>query len=135
MRWSTKKLVAIQFILYTLGGVVAFIAWTMILNGNSTLLNATIGDYLTGHFIRWTSRLFLWGPIVLASGLIALVSAWLILNGEKIGGYLGILVFLIGFTVNILVANVMFVHILLGLLIGWVLLAPLVFGWNDIFTQ
>ena len=40
---------------------------------------------------------------------------------------------LIGFAVDILVANVMFVHVLVGLLIGWVLLAPLVFGWDDIF--
>ncbi|MGY5876395.1 MAG: hypothetical protein RTU30_11670 [Candidatus Thorarchaeota archaeon] len=135
MRWSTRKLVAIQFTFYTLGGVAAFVAWIMILNGNSAILYATIGDYITGHFMRWTSRLFLWGPIVLASGLIALISAWLILKREKIGGYLGVVAFLIGFTVDILVANVMFVHILLGLLIGWVLLAPLAFVWNDIFTE
>lgn len=43
--------------------------------------------------------------------------------------------FLIGLAVDILVANVMFVHVLVGLLIGWVLLAPLVLGWDDIFEQ
>jgi len=43
--------------------------------------------------------------------------------------------FLIGLAADILVANVMFVHVHVGLLIGWVLLAPLVLGGDDIFEQ
>ena len=69
------------------------------------------------------------------SAVLALAALWLILKANKIGGYLGIISFLIGFTVDILVANVMFVHVLVGLLIGWVLLAPVIFGWDDLFEQ
>ena len=133
MRWPTAKLVAAQFLFYAVGGVFAFIAWVMIQTGYETLLNDVAGDYLSYHFLQWTSRLYFWGPLVLISAVLSFVGLWLILKANKIGGYLGIVSFLIGFAVDILVANVMFVHIVVGLLIGWVLLAPLVFGWDDIF--
>ncbi|MBY8997866.1 MAG: hypothetical protein KGD60_09045 [Candidatus Thorarchaeota archaeon] len=58
-----------------------------------------------------------------------------LLRANKIGGYLGIISFLIGFALDILVANVMFVHVQVGMLIGWVLLAPLIFDWYEIFEQ
>ena len=135
MKWASAKLVAAQFLFYTLGGVFAFIAWVMIQIGGETLLNDVAGNYLSYHFMQWTSRLYLWGPLVLISSVISLGAVWLILRANKIGGYLGIVSFLIGFAVDILVANVMFVHVLVGLLIGWVLLAPLVFGWEDIFDS
>ena len=135
MRWPNAKIVAAQFFFYTLGGAGAFIAWIMIQTGNEAVLIDLAGTYLSYHFIQWTSRLYLWGPLVLISAVLALAALLLILRGNKIGGYLGIVAFLIGFAVDILVANVMFVHVLVGLLIGWVLLAPLVFGWDDIFEQ
>lgn len=135
MRWSSAKFVAAQFFFYTLGGAFAFIAWVMIQTGREALLNDVAGDYLSYHFVQWTARLYLWGPLVLISAALSFVALWLILRANKIGGYLGIVSFLIGFAVDILVANVMFVHVLVGLLIGWVLLAPLVFGWDDIFEQ
>ena len=62
------------------------------------------------------------------SAVLDFIALWLILRANKIGGYLDIVSFLIGLAVDILVANVMFVHIPVGLLIGCVLLAPLVFG-------
>ncbi len=135
MKWPNAKIVAAQFFFYTLGGAGAFIAWIMIQTGNEALLIDVAGNYLSYHFIQWTSRLYLWGPLVLISAVLALAAVWLILGGNKIGGYLGIVSFLIGLVVDILVANVMFVHVLVGLLIGWVLLAPLIFGWDDIFEQ
>jgi len=135
MRWPNAKIVSIQFIFYTVGGVGAFVAWVMIQTGHEAILHDVAGSYLAYHFGQWTARLFLWGPIVLISALLALGTSWLILKGNKTGGYLGIVSFLIGFTVDILVANVMFVHILVGVLIGWVLLAPLVFGWDEIFDE
>lgn len=135
MKWPNAKIVAAQFFFYTLGGVFAFIAWVLILTGSEALLNDVVGDYLSFHFVRWTSRLFCWGPLVLISAILAFAALWLILRANKIGGYLGIVAFLIGFAIDILVANIMFVHVLVGLLIGWVLLAPLVFGWDDIFEQ
>lgn len=135
MRWPNAKIVAAQFFFYTLGGIGGFVAWVIIQTGNESLLPDVVGNYLSYHFLQWTSRLYLWGPIVLLSAGLALIALWLILRANKIGGYLGIISFLIGFSVDILVANVMFVHVLVGLLIGWVLLAPLVFGWDDIFEQ
>ncbi|MFW9844421.1 MAG: hypothetical protein ACFFEV_07585 [Candidatus Thorarchaeota archaeon] len=135
MRWPNSKIIAAQFFFYTLGGIGAFFAWIMIQTGNEATLHDVAGNYLTYHFLQWTSRLFLWGPIVLVSALLALVALWLILKADKIGGYLGIISFIIGFAVDILVANVMFVHVLVGLLIGWVLLAPLILDWDNLFDQ
>jgi hypothetical protein len=133
MRWSSPKLVAVQFFFYMLGGIGAFAGWVMIQTGNEDMLNDVVGDYLSYHFMQWTSRLYLWGPLVLISAALAFIALYLILERNKTGGYLGIVSFIIGFAVDILVANVMFVHVLVGLLIGWVLLAPLLLGWNDIF--
>ncbi len=135
MRWPNSKIIAAQFVFYTIGGIAAFIAWVMIQVGCTNLLHDVAGSYLSYHFIQWTSRLYLWGPIILISAVIAFVAGWFVLKANKIGGYLGIVSFSIGFVVDILVANVMFVHILVGMLIGWVLLAPLIFGWYDIFSQ
>ena len=135
MRWPNSKIVAAQFFFYSIGGIVAFVAWVIIQTGNETLLYDVVGNYLSYHFLQWTSRLYLWGPLVLISAVFALIALWLILKSNKFGGYLGLLSFLIGFVVDILVANVMFVHVLVGLLIGWVLLSPLLFGWDDIFEQ
>jgi len=133
MRWPNRKIVAAQFLFYTIGGISAFVAWVMIQTGHEELLLDVAGSYLSYHFMQWTSRLFLWGPLVLTSAILSFIGLWLILKMNKIGGYLGIVSFMIGFVVDILVANVMFVHVLVGVLIGWVLLAPLIFGWDDIF--
>ena len=43
--------------------------------------------------------------------------------------------FAIAFAVDVFVANVIFVHVLIGLLIGWVLLVPLLAGWDDLFEN
>ncbi|MFW9788812.1 MAG: hypothetical protein ACFFE2_14635 [Candidatus Thorarchaeota archaeon] len=135
MKWPNAKIVSAQFLFYTVGGIGAFIAWGMIQTGNEVLLEDIAGNYLTYHFLQWTSRLYFWGPLVLVSAVLAMATAWLIFQRNKIGSYLGILAVLIGFAVDILVANVMFVHVLVGILIGWVLLAPLVFGGDDIFES
>ncbi len=135
MRWPNAKIVSAQFLFYMAGGLGAFVAWVMIQTGHEAVLHDVAGSYLAYHFGQWTARLFLWGPIVLTSALLALVASWLILKKDRIGGYLGIVSFLIGFVVDILVANVMFVHVLVGVLIGWVLLSPLVFGWEEIFDS
>jgi hypothetical protein len=111
-----------------------FAAWVMIQSSNESMMTEIVGTYLSYHFLQWTSRLYLWGPIVLVSAIIALAAIWFILKANRIGGYLGIISFLIGFAVDILVANVMFVHILVGLLIGWVLLSPVILGWDDLFS-
>lgn len=135
MKWPNAKLVAAQFLFYVIGGVGAFIAWIMIQTGYETLLHDIVGNYLFYHFQQWTLRLFFWGLFVLISAALAFVAVILILQANKIGGYLGIISVLIGFAVDILVANVIFVHVLVGALIGWVLLSPLVICWDDIFNQ
>jgi hypothetical protein len=135
MKWPTDKLVAAQFFFYTIGSIAAFFSWFLVLTDGVPLLQAVAGDYLTGHFTRWTTRFFFWGPAVLSSGLLALASAYLILQERKIGGFLGIAAFLIGYAVDIIVANVMFVHVFAGLLIGWILLSPLLVGWDEIFSH
>jgi hypothetical protein len=60
MKWPSAKLVAAQFFFYSLGGVFAFMAWMMLLTGSEALLNDVVGDYLSYHFVQWTSRLTFW---------------------------------------------------------------------------
>ncbi|MFW9965084.1 MAG: hypothetical protein ACFFCX_16050 [Candidatus Sifarchaeia archaeon] len=107
----------------------------MIQTGHEELLHDIVGNYLFYHFQQWTLRLFFWGLLVLISAALVFIAVILILKANKIGGYLGIISVLIGFAVDILVANVIFVHVLVGALIGWVLLSPLVICWDDIFNQ
>jgi O-antigen ligase len=135
MKYPNRKIVAFQFSVYTMGAAAAFISWILTIFDHTDLLYSIAGEYLTGHFIRWTRRLFLWGPIILTSGLTAAVAALLVLNGRATGGYLAVASFAIGFAVDVFVANVIFVHVLIGLLIGWVLLVPLLAGWDDLFEN
>ncbi|MEM3730572.1 MAG: hypothetical protein QXG27_00945 [Candidatus Bathyarchaeia archaeon] len=48
------------------------------------------------------------------------------------GTYIGVISFFIGFTTNILFAQNILVHTLIGALIGWTLLAPLAIEWKDL---
>ncbi|MFW9838874.1 MAG: hypothetical protein ACFFE7_15260, partial [Candidatus Thorarchaeota archaeon] len=78
MKWPNAKIVSAQFLFYTVGGIGAFIAWGMIQTGNEVLLEDIAGNYLTYHFLQWTSRLYFWGPLVLVSAVLAMATAWLI---------------------------------------------------------
>ena len=63
---------------------------------------------------------------------LSLVSAFLLWRSKRLGAYLGTTSFMIGFVTNLVVARNLFVHALLGTLLGWILLVPMAIGWKRI---
>ena len=135
MSWPSRRVVTGQFLIYFIGGLAAFVAWIFVGFNQTALLELLAGSYLSDHFVRWTSELSLWGPLILVSSILALASAILIHRANRIGGYLGVISFGIGFAVDVLLAKTLFVHLAAGALIGWILLVPLLTGWDELFEQ
>jgi len=48
------KLVVIQFVVYGILGIFGFVAWVIAFSSSLSILEVLIGDYLMGHFARWT---------------------------------------------------------------------------------
>ena len=117
---------------YAVLGVLGFVAWTMAFTGSLSTLEVMVGDYLRGHFARWTAQLPSWGVLILTSAALSFSAAWLLQKLRKEGVYLGIISFSIGFVTNILCAQNILVHSLIGILIGWTLLAPLIILWKNL---
>ena len=126
------RLVVIQFAVYAILGLLGFVAWVMAFSNSLSTLEVICGRYLKGHFARWTAKFPSWGILILISATLSFGAAWLLHKSQKKGGYLGIISFLIGFVTNIIVARNIFVHSLIGILIGWTLLAPLIAMWEDL---
>ena len=126
------KLVVIQFAVYTFFGVLGFVAWALTFSNNTAVTEIIVGEYLQGHLMRWTTHFPLWGILLLISAILSFCAAWLLQNSRRIGGYLGTISFSIGFVTNIICAQNILVHSLIGFIIGWTLLAPLVVAWKDL---
>lgn len=126
------KLVVFQFGVYTALVILGFAAWMIAFTGNSSILEAIVGAYVHGHITRWTAKLPLWGILMLASGGFSLGAVYLLRNSRKEGAYLGFVSFSIGLVTNILFAQNVLLHTLLGILIGWTLLSPLAVAWDSL---
>lgn len=117
---------ALQFVIYTIFSVLGFVGWVMSIIG-------FIGEgYVSGHLTRWTEKFPIWGLIILATGVLSSAAAVLLWRSSRLGGYLGILSFALGFTTNIVVARNLIVHVGAGALIGWIMLVPLIAGWKSL---
>lgn len=117
---------AVQFAVYVFFGIIGFVAWTW-------SFTATLEyGYITGHLERWTTRLPIWSPIILATGILSLVTTDLLWKSKRPGGYLGALSFTIGFATNLAFAQNLLVHAFVGALIGWILLVPIIAGWKSL---
>jgi len=132
MQNSLIRLIVIQFTVYAIFGVLAFIAWAMAFSNSLSVLEVVVGEYFRGHFERWTAQFPLWGLLVLISAALSFGAAELLRRSRKEGGYIGVVSFSIGFITNILFARNILVHSLTGVLIGWTLLAPLVVAWKNL---
>jgi hypothetical protein len=119
-------LVVFQFVVYSFLSVVAFIAWAMAFTQNLSMVKLIVGQYIRGHLVRWTTQFPLWGVFMLISGVLSLVAVWSPWHSRREGAYIGIVSFSTGFITNIIFAQNILVHTLIGALIGWTLLAPLV---------
>ena len=126
------KLTVIQFAVYAVLGVLGFVAWAMAFSKNLVALEVIVGEYIRGHFIRWTIQFPFWGILLLMSAILSFCAAWLLQSSRREGGYLGIISFSIGFITNIIFAQNVLVHSLIGSLIGWTLLAPLAAAWKNL---
>ena len=132
MRTSIVKLAVLQFTLFSVACILAFIAWAIALMDGSHLLTMIVGAYISGHIVRWTIQLPLWGPLMLVSSALSIMTVWYLQSSRNEGGYLGIISFVIAFVTNLLFARNLLVHWAVGCAIGWTLIAPLVIGWDDL---
>jgi hypothetical protein len=132
MRTSIVKLVVLQFALFSVACSLAFIAWAITLMDGSNLLEMIIGEYIGRHIVRWTNQLPLWGPLMLVSSALSIMTVWYLQSARKEGGYLGIISFVIAFVTNLLFARNLLVHWAIGCSIGWTLITPLIIGWGDL---
>lgn len=121
------NLAVFQFVIYSVFGFIGFLAWA------GTFLGFQVGDsYIGGHLTRWTLKFPLWGLFILVSSVLSLIAANLLRRQKRLGGYLGIVSFTIGFIVNLLFARNLLVHTCVGALIGWTLFIPLLLGWKKL---
>lgn len=132
MRSALIRLVVIQFAVYTVFGMLGFVAWMAVLTKNFPILEGIVGEYIEGHLVRWTAQFPLWGIFILISATLSLCAVYFLLSSRREGGCLGIVSFFIGFMTNILFARNILVHSLVGALIGWTLLAPLAAAWKNL---
>jgi hypothetical protein len=96
------------------------------------LLEMIVGEYINSHVVRWTIQLPLWGPLLLISAGLSVMTVLYLRSARKEGGYLGIISFSIAFVTNLLFARNLLVHMAIGCSIGWTLIAPLAIGWSDL---
>ncbi|RLI41655.1 hypothetical protein DRO59_06380 [Candidatus Bathyarchaeota archaeon] len=126
------KLVIIQFAVYSAVCVLGFALWAIVFSGNLWVVEELVGEYIRGHLVRWTTKLPSWGIFVLISGVLFMSAVRFLRQHRMEGAYLGITSFLIGFLTNLLFARNLLVHGILGCLIGWTLLAPLILLWEHL---
>jgi hypothetical protein len=132
---ALNKLIILQFSIYTVISLLGFTSWLLAFTSNVSILKEIVGEYFYGHIIRWTGQFPPWGLLMLISAILSLAASYLLWYSRKEGAYLGIASFCIGFATNILFAQNILVHTLIGILIGWTLLAPLAAAWKNLKTK
>ena len=80
----------------------------------------------------WGQRLQILGHIALIVGVLSLVATGLLWKLRRLGGYLGIISFVIAFAVNVYVGEHLILHVIAGVIAGLVLFIPLAFGWKSL---
>ena len=80
----------------------------------------------------WGYRLPIFGQIALVVGVLSLVAAGLLWKLRRLGGYLGIVSFVIAFAVNVYVGEHLILHVVAGVVAGLVLFVPLTLGWKSL---
>ena len=124
-RDALLNFVEFQFVMYGIGGTLGFIGW--ILSLVFPLSAPGYLGYITGHLERWTINFMPWGVIILIAGLLGFVTAIFLSKHDILALILGILAFAIGFTANMIVARNPPAHLFVGVMVGWLILAPLIF--------
>ena len=87
---------------------------------------------LMNPIIPWGHRLPMLGEIALAVGVLSLVATGLLWKLKQLGGYLGIISFMIAFAVNVYVGEHLILHVIAGVIAGSILFIPLFLGWKSL---
>ena len=80
----------------------------------------------------WGYRLPILGHIALMVGVLSLAATGLLWKLKRLGGYLGIVSFVIAFAVNVYVGEHLMLHVVAGVVAGLVLFVPLTLGWKSL---
>jgi len=87
---------------------------------------------LVNPIYPWGHRLPMLGEMALAVGVLSLGATGLLWKLKQLGGYLGIVSFVIAFAVNVYVGEHLILHVIAGVVAGLVLFIPLAFGWKSL---
>jgi len=80
----------------------------------------------------WGQKLPILGHIALIVGILSLVATSLLWKLKRLGGYLGIISFVIAYAVNVYVGEHPLLHAIAGVIAGLVLFIPLALGWKSL---
>ena len=80
----------------------------------------------------WGQKLPILGHIALIVGILSLVATSLLWKLNHLGGYLGIVAFLIAYAVNVYVGEHLMLHVIAGVIAGSALFIPLALGWKHL---
>jgi len=80
----------------------------------------------------WGQKLPILGQIAFMVGILSLVATSLLWKLKRLGGYLGIISFVIAYAVNVYVGEHPLLHAIAGVIAGLVLFIPLAFGWKSL---
>lgn len=80
----------------------------------------------------WGQKLPILGHIAFMVGILSLVATTLLWKLKQLGGYLGIVSFVIAYAVNVYVGEHPMLHAIAGVIAGLVLFIPLAIGWKSL---
>jgi FtsH-binding integral membrane protein len=80
----------------------------------------------------YAQRLPILGHIAFTVGILSLIASTLLWKLKRLGGYIGVVSFIIAYIVNIYVGEHPVIHALAGTIVGLILLVPLVLAWRSL---
>jgi len=80
----------------------------------------------------YAQKLPILGHVAFIVGILSLVATSLLWKLKQLGGYLGIISFMIAYAVNVYVGEHPMLHAIAGFIAGLVLFIPLALGWKSL---
>jgi len=80
----------------------------------------------------YAQRLPILGHMAFIVGILSFVAASLLWKLKRIGGYVGVLSFVIAYTINVYVGEHPLLHAIAGAIVGLILLVPLALAWRGL---
>jgi len=80
----------------------------------------------------YAQKLPILGHVAFIVGILSLVATSLLWKLKQLGGYLGIISFVVAYAVNVYVGEHPMLHAIAGVIAGLVLFIPLAIGWKSL---